>query len=305
MEKSNHADLVEKITHLKEKKDAIILVHNYQRSDIQDIADFIGDSLGLSRQAGKLASKMIVFCGVRFMAETAKIISPHKVVLLPRREADCPMANMIDQEDLQKMKLEYPEAKVVCYVNTTAEIKAESDVCCTSANAIRIVQDIDAERVIFVPDQNLASYVSRFTDKEVIPYAGYCYVHDRIRAEDIKEAKKIYPDAVVIVHPECRPAVIELADEVASTSRMLKLAAESKARKFIIGTEEGLIHRLIKENPEKKFFAAGSALMCHNMKLTRLEDVYLSLKEEKYKVEIEDNIARKAKKALDEMLKYA
>lgn len=304
MEKSNNADLVEKITHLKEKKDAIILVHNYQRGDIQDIADFIGDSLGLSRQAGKLASKMIVFCGVRFMAETAKIISPDKVVLLPRKEADCPMANMIDQEDLQKMKLEYPEAKVVCYVNTTAEIKAESDVCCTSANAIRIVQDIDAERVIFVPDQNLANYVSRFTDKEVIPFEGYCYVHDRIRAEDIKEAKKIYPDAVVIVHPECRAGVIELADEVASTSGMLKLAAESKARKFIIGTEEGLIHRLIKENPEKKFFAAGPALMCHNMKLTRLEDVYLSLKEEKYKVEVEDNIARKAKKAIDEMLKY-
>lgn len=305
MEKSNHADLVEKITYLKEKKDAIILVHNYQRSDIHEVADFIGDSLGLSRQAGKLASKMIVFCGVRFMAETAKIISPDKLVLLPRREAGCPMADMIDQEDLQKMKLEYPEAKVVCYVNTTAEIKAESDVCCTSANAIRIVQDIDAERVIFIPDQNLANYVSGFTDKEVIPYPGYCYVHGRIRAEDIKEAKKIYPDAMVIVHPECRPEVIELADEVASTSGMLKLAAESKATKFIIGTEEGLIHRLIKENPEKKFFAAGSARMCHNMKLTRLEDVYLSLKEERYKVEIEDNIARKAKKALDEMLKYA
>ena len=191
------------------------------------------------------------------------------------------------------------------YVNTTAEIKAESDACCTSANAIAVVQNIDAERVIFVPDKNLANYVSRFTDKEVIPYNGYCYVHARIRAEDIKKAKKIHPDAVVFVHPECPPEVIELAYEVASTAGMLKLASASEARKFIIGTEEGLIYRLKKENPEKKFFAAGSALICRNMKLTRLEDIYSSLKEERYRVEIRDDIASRARKALNEMLKYA
>ncbi|KKL72499.1 hypothetical protein LCGC14_2084290 [marine sediment metagenome] len=305
MEKSGDADLVEKITHLKEEKDAVILVHNYQRGEIQDIADFLGDTLVLSRQAEELTCKMIVFCGVRFMAETAKIISPDKVVLLPRKEASCPMANMINKEELQKMKIKYPEARVVSYVNTTAEIKAESDACCTSANAIAVVQNIDAERVIFVPDKNLANYVSRFTDKEVIPYNGYCYVHVRIRAEDIKKAKKIHPDAVVFVHPECPPEVIELADEVASTGGMLKLARASEAKKLIIGTEEGLIYRLKKENPEKKFFAAGPALICRNMKLTRLEDVYLSLKEERYKVEIEGNIASRAKKALNEMLKYA
>ena len=304
MEKSNDTYLVEKIVHLKEEKDAVILVHNYQRSEIQDIADFLGDSLALSRQAEELTCKMIVFCGVRFMAETAKIISPDKVVLLPRKEAGCPMANMITKEELQKMKIKYPEARVVSYVNTTAEIKAESDVCCTSANAIAVVQNIDAERVIFIPDKNLANYVSRFTDKEVIPHNGYCYVHDRIRAEDIKKAKEIHPDAVIFVHPECPPEVIELADEVASTGGMLKLARASEARKFIIGTEKGLIYRLKKENPEKEFFAAGPALICHDMKLTRLEDVYLSLKEERYKVEIEDNIAKRARKALNEMLRY-
>ncbi len=305
MEKASDISLVEKIVHLKEEKDAVILVHNYQRGEIQDIADFVGDSLGLSRQASELASKIIVFCGVRFMAETAKIISPEKVVLLPRREASCPMAKMITKEELRKMKRKYPDARVVSYVNTTAEIKAESDVCCTSANAVKVVQGIDAERVIFVPDKNLANYVSRFTDKEVISHNGYCYVHHRIRAEDIKKAKEIHPDVVVFVHPECPPEVIELADEVASTAGMLKLSRASKAKKIIIGTEEGLIYRLTKENPEKKFFAAGPALVCRNMKLTRLEDVYLSLKEERYKVEIGDNIATKARKALDEMLKYA
>lgn len=304
MKKDNDFGLIEKIAHLKKEKDAIILVHNYQRSEVQDIADFLGDSLGLSRQAEKLSCKMIVFCGVRFMAETAKIISPEKMVLLSRKEAGCPMANMITKEKLEKMKREYPQAKVVSYVNTTAEVKAESDVCCTSANAIKVVQNIDAEKIIFVPDRNLAGYVSRFTDKEIIPYDGYCYVHDRIRAKDIKKAKDIHPDAVVLVHPECRPDVIDVADEVASTSGMVKLARRSKAKKFIIGTEEGLLYRLKKENPEKEFFTAGSALMCHNMKLTRLEDVYLSLREERYKVEVSDNISKTARKALDEMLKY-
>jgi len=183
-------------------------------------------------------------------------------------------------------------------------VKAESDVCCTSSNALKVVQHIDAEKIIFVPDRNLANYVSKLAKKEIVPYNGYCYVHDRIRAEDVKKAKEAYPDAVVLVHPECRDGVIKLADEVASTGGMIKFAKTSKARKFIIGTEEGLIHRLKKENPEKEFFTAGPALMCHNMKLTSLEDVYLSLKMEKYKIEIEEDVQRKAKKALDRMLKY-
>lgn len=297
-------ELIKKIIHLKEKKGAVILAHNYQRGEIQEIADFIGDSLKLSRQAAELPCRIIVFCGVYFMAETAKILSPDKTVLLPRKEAGCPMADMITGENLRKLKAEYPKAKVVCYVNTTAEVKAESDACCTSSNALKVIQNIDARRIIFVPDRNLANFVARFTDKEIIPYDGYCYVHERIRADNIKKAKKTYPDAKVIVHPECKPDIIELADEVTSTEGMIKVAKRSKAKKFIIGTEEGLIYRLKKENPEKEFFTAGPALMCYNMKMTRLEDVYLSLKEERYKIEIEENILKKAKKALDAMLKY-
>jgi len=304
MEKDNISKFIREIAHLKKKKNALILVHNYQRGEVQDIADFLGDSLGLSREAEKNSCKMIVFCGVHFMAETAKILSPDKLVLLSRKEAGCPMADMITREKLEKLKAEYPEAKVVSYVNTTAEIKAESDVCCTSANAVKVVQNINAERIIFVPDRNLASYVSRFTDKEIIPYDGYCYVHNKIRAEEIRKAKEIHPDAVVIVHPECRPEVIDIADEVASTSGMVNFIRKSKARKFIIGTEEGLLYRLKKENPEKQFYTGGSALMCHNMKLTKLEDVYLSLKEERYKVEVSSDIKKKKKRALDEMLKY-
>ncbi len=303
-EKNNDADLIEEILRLKEKKNAIILAHNYQQGEVQDIADFVGDSLGLSREVERLSCKIVVFCGVRFMAETAKILSPDKMVLLPRKEAGCPMADMITKEQLKEIKTKYPGAKVVSYVNTTAEVKAGSDVCCTSSNAIRIVQNIDAKGIIFVPDRNLASYVSGFTEKEIIPYNGYCYVHDRICAEYIKRAKETHPDAVVIVHPECRPEVIELADEVASTGGMVDFAKKSKAKKFVIGTEVGLIHRLKKENPKKRFFTAGPSLMCQNMKLTGLEDVYLSLKEEKYKIEIEQDIQREAKKALNRMLEY-
>lgn len=304
MEKDNISKFMREIAHLKKKKDALILVHNYQRDEVQDVADFLGDSLGLSREAEKTSCKMIVFCGVHFMAETAKILSPDKLVLLSRKEAGCPMADMITKEKLEKLKAKYPEAKVVSYVNTTAKIKAESDVCCTSANAVKVVQNINAERIIFIPDRNLASYVSRFTDKEIIPYDGYCYVHNRIRAEEIKKAKEIHPDAVVIVHPECRPEVIDIADEVASTSGMVNFVRKSKARKFIIGTEEGLLYRLKKENPGKQFYTGGAALMCHNMKLTKLEDVYFSLKEERYKVEVSADIIGRARRALDEMLKY-
>ncbi len=304
MEKSSQVELVEKILHLKEKKSALILAHNYQRNEIQDIADFVGDSLGLSQKAEKLSCRIIVFCGVRFMAETAKILSPGKMVLLPRIEAGCPMADMITKEQLMEIKAKHPEAKVVSYVNTTAEVKAESDVCCTSSNALKVVQDTNAKKIIFVPDRNLASYISGFTDKEIIPYNGYCHVHERIHVEDIKKIKQLHPDAVVLIHPECRSEVIKLADKVTSTGGMIKFIKKSKAEKFIIGTEEELIHRLKKENPEKKFFAAGRVLRCYDMKLTGLEDVYLSLKEERYKIKIEDQIQKKAKKALDKMLNY-
>ncbi len=298
-------NIVEKIIKLKKEKNAIILVHNYQRQEIQNIADFLGDSLGLARKAAKTDAQIIIFCGVRFMAETAKILSPEKMVLLPRKEAGCPMADMITAEDLRILKEKYPGAKVVSYVNTNADVKAESDICCTSTNAIEVVRNIKVERVIFTPDKNLAAYCQRFVDKEIIPWNGYCYVHEKIREEEVRLAKEKFPDALLLVHPECTPSVIDLADEVLSTSGMLNFAKKSDKKRFLIGTEEGLIYRLKKENPGKEFYAAGTAKMCRNMKLTTLNDVYSSLKEERYAIELSEGIIKSAQKALMGMLKYA
>ena len=296
-------NIVEEITKLKKEKNAIILVHNYQKPEIQDIADFLGDSLGLSREAAKTDAKIIVFCGVRFMAETVKILSPGKKVLLPRKEAGCPMADMITAENLRTLKEKYPDAKVVSYVNTNADVKAESDICCTSANAIEVVRNLKTERIIFTPDKNLAAYCQRFVDKEIIPWNGYCYVHEKIKKEEVRLAKEKFPDALLLVHPECNPSVIDFADEVLSTSGMLNFAEKSDKKRFLIGTEEGLIYRLKKENPGKEFYAAGTAKMCRNMKLTTLNDVYLSLKEERYAIELPGGIIKSAQKALMAMLK--
>jgi len=297
-------NIVEEITKLKKDKNAIILVHNYQRPEIQNIADFLGDSLGLAKQAAKTRAKVIVFCGVRFMAETAKILSPKKTVIIPRKDAGCPMADMITAEDLRRLKRNYPDAKVVSYVNTNADVKAESDICCTSANAVKVVKNISAKRIIFTPDKNLAAYCQRFVDKEIIPWNGYCYVHEKIREEEVCLAKEKFPDALLLVHPECNPSVIDLADEVLSTSGMVSFAKKSDKKRFLIGTEEGLIYRLKKENPEKEFYAAGTAKMCRNMKLTTLNDVYLSLKEERYAIELPEGIIKSAQKALMVMMKY-
>ncbi len=297
-------NIVEEITRLKKEKNAIILVHNYQRPEIQNIADFLGDSLGLAREAAKTDARIIVFCGVRFMAETAKILSPEKMVIIPRKDAGCPMADMITAEDLRILKEKYPGAKVVSYVNTNADVKAESDICCTSANAIEVVRNVKTERIIFTPDKNLAAYCQRFVDKEIIPWNGYCYVHEKIRKEEVRLAKEKFPDALLLVHPECNPSVIDLADEVLSTSGMLNFAKKSDKKRFLIGTEEGLIYRLKKENPGKEFYAAGTAKMCRNMKLTTLNDVYFSLKEERYAIELPEGIIESAQKALTAMLKY-
>lgn len=297
-------NIVEEITKLKKEKNAIVLVHNYQRPEIQNIADSLGDSLGLAREAAKTDARIIVFCGVRFMAETAKILSPEKTVIIPRKDAGCPMADMITAEDLRILKEKYPGAKVVSYVNTNADVKAESDICCTSANAIKVVRNIKAEKIIFTPDKNLAAYCQRFTDKEIIPWKGYCYVHEKIREEEVRLAKKKFPDALLLVHPECNPSVIDLADEVLSTSGMLNFVKKSDKKKFLIGTEEGLIYRLKKENSGKEFYAAGTAKMCRNMKLTTLNDVYFSLKEERYAIELPEGIIESAQKALEAMLKY-
>ena len=296
-------NIVEEIIKLKKEKNAIVLVHNYQRPDIQNIADFLGDSLGLAREAAKTNARIIVFCGVRFMAETAKILSPEKTVIIPRKDAGCPMADMITAEDLRILKEKYPGAKVVSYVNTNADVKAESDICCTSANAIEVVRDVKAERIIFAPDKNLAAYCQRFTDKEIIPWNGYCYVHEKIREEEVRLAKKKFPDALLLVHPECNPSVIDLADEVLSTSGMLNFAKKSDKKRFLIGTEEGLIYRLKKENPGKEFYAAGTPKMCRNMKLTTLNDVYFSLREERYVIELPEEIIKSSGETLKAMLK--
>lgn len=298
-------NLSEEIIRLKKKKNAIIMAHNYQRPEIQEIADFLGDSLQLAREAAKTDARIIVFCGVGFMAETAKILSPEKTVLLPVKEATCPMADMITGKELKKLKERYPKAKVVSYVNTNADVKAESDVCCTSANAVKVVQGIDAEEIIFVPDKNLASYCQRFTNKKIIPWDGYCYVHERITKEEVLQAKEKFPDALLMVHPECNPAVIDIADEVLSTGQMVEFAKKSDKKRFLIGTEEGLIYRLKRENPEKEFYAAGSPKTCRDMKLTTLNDVYLALLEERFAIEMPEEIIKLAGNALEEMLKYS
>lgn len=297
-------EIQKKVLELKEKKRALILCHNYQLPEIQDVADILGDSLELSKQAATRPENLIVFCGVHFMAESAKILSPHKKVLLPRIEAGCFMSELISPEELRKLKEEHPDAKVVAYINTEADVKAESDVICTSSNAVKVVKGIDAKKIIFVPDRNLALYVQRFTDKKIIPWNGFCYVHTRFKREHILEAKKNYSDAVVLVHPECPPDVIDLADEVLSTNGMINYVKKSSAKRFIIATEEGITYRMKKENPDKEFIVPGPPKICVNMKITRIEDVYEALLHEKYEIHVPEDILIKARKALDEMLKY-
>jgi quinolinate synthase len=300
----SHQELVDQIVYWREKRGAVILAHNYQPGEIQDIADFLGDSLALSRQAAESPAQVIIFCGVRFMAESAKILSPDKTVLLPRREAGCPLADTITADQVRQLKKEHPRAAVVCYVNSSAEVKAECDVCCTSSNALQVVEGVEAEEVIFVPDQNLGRYISRFSKKKMIIWDGFCYVHHRIRAEELKRAKEVRPQAVVLVHPECRPEVIDLADQVLSTDGMLRFAQASQAQEFIIGTEEGLIYRLKKENPHKEFFSASRAMVCVNMKIIHLEDVLLSLQRDQFAISIPDEVQKRAQTALNRMLQY-
>ena len=296
--------MIEEILRLKKEKEAILLVHNYQRGEIQDLADYLGDSLGLSQKAAEVSHPMIVFCGVKFMAETAKILSPDKKVLLPRRDAGCPMAQMVDVAELEKLKQQHPKALVVTYVNSTAEVKAESDVCCTSANAVKVVQNVEADEIIFTPDRNLAHYVQRFTKKKIIPWEGYCYVHDRFSKQEVIEAKQAHPDAVLIVHPECPPDVINEADEVLSTGGMVRFAKESSAKTFLVGTEEGMLYRMKKENPGKTFYSAGTAKMCQGMKVTHLEDLHQAFMKEQYAIDIPEDIMNRARTSLERMLEY-
>jgi quinolinate synthase len=292
----------EEILKLKKEKKAVILAHNYQIPEIQEVADFVGDSFELARKAREVDSKIIVFCGVIFMVEMAKILNPDKKVLTPNISARCPMADMVSPEDVLKLKEENPDAIVVSYVNTNADVKALSDICCTSSNALKVVKSINSKKIIFLPDENLANYVSRFTDKKIIPFNGFCYVHKRFNYEEVKRAKEIHPDAYLLVHPECNPEIIDIADEVASTSGMIRIAKNSNKNKFLIATEEGLIQRLRMEVKGKEFYSAGSPKICYNMKKIRLEDVYNSLLYEKEEIFIDEKIIERAKKPLEKML---
>jgi quinolinate synthase len=295
-------ELVDKIRKLKDKRSAVILAHNYELGEVQDIADFVGDSLELSQKAAKTDAEVIVFCGVHFMAETASILCPDKVVLLPDMNAGCPMANMITAAQLIARKKELPGYAVVCYVNSSAEVKAESDVCCTSANAVKVVNSIEARDILFVPDQYLGHYVSTKANKNMAFWPGYCPTHARIRAEDILRAKSEHPRAKVVVHPECRPEVISLADEVLSTGGIIRFARSTPAREIAIGTEIGIIYRLRKENPDKTFIAVSEQAICPRMKLITLEKILWSLEEMKPEVKVPEKIRIRAKKAVDRML---
>ncbi len=295
--------LIEKIQELKKQKNAIILAHNYQLPEVQDIADYSGDSLELSRIAASSDAKVVVFCGVHFMAETASILCPDKTILMPEIKAGCPMANMITAEDLRELKSRHPNAAVVGYVNTSAEVKAELDICCTSTNAVEVVNYLkDSEEIIFIPDKYLADFVSKRTGRRLISWDGHCPTHVKILPEDIVKQVRSHPKAKVIVHPECTPEVIDLADEALSTGKMCKHVKTAVDSEFIIGTETGLIYRLQKDNPDKKFFPATELATCPNMKMTTVEKVLWSLEEFEEEVKVPDDIRMRAKQAIDKML---
>jgi len=295
-------DLQNQVRELLKKRRAIMMAHNYQRDEIQETADMTGDSLGLSMQAAETDAEVIVFCGVHFMAETAAIICPNKTVLLPRMDAGCPMADTITPKALKARKAELPGLPVVTYVNTTAAVKAESDICCTSANAVSVVNSLKAKRVLMTPDRNLAAYAQRFTRAEIIPWHGCCNIHDRLTAEQVLKAKANRPQALVLAHPECRPEVIDLADAVRSTSGMLAYSKESPAQEFLIATENGLLFQLRRQNPTKKFYQVARTMLCPNMKLTRLEDVVQALKTMEPVVKVPPAVRKKALVTVERML---
>lgn len=300
----NKKELVEKISELKQQQNAVIVAHNYQNDDVQEIADVVGDSFALSRYCASSPYDVIVFCGVHFMAESAKLLSPEKTVLLPEIDAGCPMADMVTEEALREEKKKYPNAAVVCYINSTAEVKAECDLCCTSSNALKVIKSIEQEEIIFVPDCNLGSFIAKMVpEKRLILWKGFCATHHRIKVEEVKKVRELHPDAVLLVHPECRPEVVELADFAGSTKQIIDYAAESNETKFIIGTEMGVLYKLKKDNPEKQFFLLSPGLVCPNMKKTSLQSIYEALRDRKHNIILDEKIREKARIPLDRMLK--
>lgn len=296
-------ELIQKILELKNKHNAVIIAHLYQWPEVQDISDFVGDSLELSRKAKDTDADVIVFCGVWFMAETAKILSPDKTVIIPDKNAGCPMADMITAQDVIELRKKHPGAAVVCYVNSSAEVKAECDICCTSSNAVKVVSSLKEKEIIFVPDRNLGHYVSRFLpDKKFILFDGFCPTHNKILPMDVKKIREIRPDTPILVHPECIPEVVDLADFAGSTAQIIDYAIKSEKEEFIIGTEVGVLHRLQQLCPDKKFYSLHAAMVCPNMKKINLTSIYNSLLNMQYKIELGDEIIRKASVSLDRML---
>ncbi|MBD3347584.1 MAG: quinolinate synthase NadA [Candidatus Eisenbacteria bacterium] len=296
-------ELADRVRRLKREHDAVILGHNYQIEGVQLVSDYLGDSLRLAQLATETDASLIALCGVRFMAESAKILNPEKKVILPSESAGCPMADMIDGDDLRRFKAAYPGVPVVCYVNTSAEVKAESDVCCTSSNAVDIVRALEAERVLFVPDRNLASYVATKVKAEVIPWQGHCYVHDMFVVEDVELARAEHPGVPIVVHPESPPGVIELSDYVASTGGMMKLAAEHD--ELIVGTEIGMVERMNREYPERDYYPLSSFAVCRNMKMTDLPRLAWALEHEQHEIEIPAETLERARGALSRMLELS
>lgn len=304
---AQYAEWIEEIRTLKQERNAVVLAHNYQRPEIFEVADFIGDSLELARQARQVAADVIVFCGVHFMAETAKIVNPERTVLLPDLRAGCSLSDSITAEALaerkETLRKVYPDLQVVCYVNTTADVKAESDVCCTSANAVKIVEALDSQHILFVPDENLARYVQTQTNKTILSWDGNCYVHHQITPEQILAVRRTLPQVKILVHPECREDVIQLADAVLSTSAMVRYAKQSPAQEFLIVTECGLSDRLLLEVPEKKFYK--SCKLCAYMKMITLEGVLASLREMRYEITLPEAVRMGAERSLSRMFELS
>lgn len=296
-------EMIQEINRMKEAQNAVIVAHYYQHDDVQEVADVVGDSYGLSVYCADNPAKTIVFCGVGFMAESAKVLSPNKRVLIPELRAGCPMADQVTADDVRALRAQYPEAAIVCYVNTSAETKAECDVCCTSSNAVKIVKSLKEKQVVFLPDQNLGGYVAKqVPEKEVILYDGFCYTHNKIRMEEYDAVRAAHPDATICVHPECKNELSEKADFVGSTAQIIQHCTESDQDTFIIGTEMGILYELKKRNPDKTFYILSPRFVCPNMKYTRLESVYEALKFGQYEMTVDEDVRVKAIKSLDRMI---
>ncbi|MFK7696883.1 quinolinate synthase NadA [Paenibacillus sp. HJGM_3] len=295
-------ELKQRIAELKKERNAIILAHYYQRDEVQEVADFRGDSFLLAQKAAQTDAEVIVFCGVHFMGESAKILAPNKTVIIPDERAGCPMADMVNVEGLRALKRQHPNAKVVTYINSSAEIKAETDICCTSANAVKVIQSVDAEEIIWVPDKNLGDYVSKHTDKKMIIWEGYCNTHDMLTVKDVIEMKAQHPNAQFVVHPECRPEVVALGDFVGSTTAIIKYCKESDCQEFIVGTEDGTGYQLRMDSPNKTFHFATKFLVCPNMKVNNLKKIVRCMETMQPQIYVPPHVADKARLSLERML---